>query len=263
MAIIYEQTPGALIATPGRTVNSFESGIIRVDRTYVCATSSAANYRDVLVLGGVAPDNNAYPTLDGLYIHPTPNEVERGDGFTEFRVSSYGRLTTSSPDILSNVRNHNQELFINNTGSIKYSVYEPSGTITLRYDQVLNFESLNLPNDILMPFNLRLFETTSADYTFSSIVELGKPFSANNLFYAELQRASDRLYSIRSSIDSTRNSLIQAYTATFTSPTAPDRVISFWVYLPEVTITSQNVFGAFSEVKFNSIRDNGGYARES
>ena len=263
MATIYEKTPGALIATPGRTVNSFESGIIRVDRTYVCATSSAATHRATLVVGGVAPDENAWPTLDGLYIHPTPSEVERGDGFTEFKVSSYGRTTTASPDILTSVRKHGQELFAMNTGSITYSVWEPGGTIVLKYDEVLKFETLNLSPDILIPFNVRLLGTSAADYSFSSIVELGKPFSANNMFYSELQKASDQLFSQRSSIDSSRNSLIQRYVATFTSPTAADRVISFWVYLPEVTVTSQNVFGAFSEVKFTSVRDNGGYAYES
>jgi len=263
MATIYEKNPGELIATPGRTVNSFESGIIRVDRTYVCATSSAATHRATLVVGGVAPDENAWPTLDGLYIHPTPSEVERGDGFTEFKVSSYGRASTASPDILNGVRKHGQELFANNTGSISYSVWEPAGTIVLKHDEALNFENLNLSTDTLMPFNVRLFATSAAVYSFSSIVVLGEPFSANNWFYAQLQTASDALYSQRSSIDSNRKSLIQAYRATFTSPTAPDRVIAFWVYLPEVTVTSQNVFGAFSEVKFTSVRDNGGYAYES
>ena len=263
MATIYEKTPGALIAAPGRTVNSFESGIIRVDRAYVCATSSAATHRATLVRGGVAPDDDPWPTLDGLFIHPTPNEVERGDGFTEFRVTSFGRSITSSPDILTSVRKHGQDLFAMNTGSISYSVWDPGGTIVLKYDEVLNFETLNLSTDILMPFNVRLLGTSAADYSFSSIVEFGGIFSANNMSYSELQRVSDQLFSQRSSIDSNRNSLIQAYRATFTSPTAPDRVIRFWVYLPEVTVTSQNVFGGFSEVKFTSVRDNGGYAYES
>lgn len=263
MATIYEKTPGALIATPGRTVNSFENGIIRVDRTYVCATSSAATHRATLVVGGVAPDENAWPTLDGLYIHPTPSEVERGNGFTEFKVSSFGRTSNTSSSMLLGVRKHRQDLFDNNTGSINYSVWTPAGTIVLKQDEALNFETLNLSTDTLMPFNVRLLGSSAADYSFSSIVELGKPFSANNMFYLELQKTSDALYSQRSSIDSSRNSLIQRYRATFTNPTAPDRVISFWVYLPEVTVTSQNVFGAFSEVKFNSVRDNGGYAYES
>lgn len=263
MATIYEKTPGALIATPGRTVNFFDSGIVRVDRTYVCATSSASVHRANLVVGSIAPDEDAVQTLDGLYIHPTPGELERGNGFTEFKVSSFGRTSNISSSMLVGVRKHRQDLFENNTGSINYSVWTPAGSIVLKPDEALNFDSLNLSSDLLMPFNLVLNNVDSLVYSFADIVEIGPVFTANNMAYAAIQYTSDTLYSKRSSIDTSSPNLIQAYRATFTSQGNPDRLITFWVYQPVITIKSQNVFGTFSEIKYTSDRDNGGYAFEA
>ena len=93
MATIYEKTVGALIATPGRTVATFPSGLCRVDQKYVCTTANAATHRAALAIGNDMPDGNNAPAIDGLKIYPAPQEIERGDGFTEFMVSAYGRTT--------------------------------------------------------------------------------------------------------------------------------------------------------------------------
>ena len=92
---IYQKTPGALIATGQRTVATFESGLVRVDQVYICATSDAEGHRATVAVGASMPDGNTAPCVDGLYIFPAPQEVKRGDGFTEFRVSAYGRTTTT------------------------------------------------------------------------------------------------------------------------------------------------------------------------
>ena len=99
MATTYEKTAGALIATPGRTVATFPSGLCRVDQTYVCTTAHAATHRAALAIGNDMPDGNEAPAIDGLKIFPAPQETERGDGFTEFSVSAYGRTSREMTNI--------------------------------------------------------------------------------------------------------------------------------------------------------------------
>jgi len=91
MATIYSQTPGGLFAQPGRAVTTFPSGLVRVDQTYICATADAEEHRLTLAVGAAMPDADTSPSMDGIFIHPEPQEVQRGDGFTEFKVSAYGR----------------------------------------------------------------------------------------------------------------------------------------------------------------------------
>lgn len=90
MAIIYEKTPGALIPTGDRMVSTFPSGLVRVDQSFICKTSSATTHRNALAIGNNFP-NGSYPAIDGLIIFPAPQEVTRNNGFTEFIVSAYGR----------------------------------------------------------------------------------------------------------------------------------------------------------------------------
>ncbi len=90
-AIIYEQTPGALTAQAGRAVTTFQSGLVRVDQTYIGATADAATHRETLAMGNAMPDGNDAPSIETLSIYPGPQEIERTDGFTEFKVSAYGR----------------------------------------------------------------------------------------------------------------------------------------------------------------------------
>ena len=89
---IYEKTPSGLYATGDRTVSTFPSGLVRVEQTFVCKTSAAATHRAALTVGTNMPGGNA-PAIDGLKIFPEPQEKQRGDGFTEFVVSAYGRTT--------------------------------------------------------------------------------------------------------------------------------------------------------------------------
>jgi len=94
--IIYEQTPGALIAQPGRAVTTFPSGLCRVDQTYICTTASKAENALTLAVGNAMPDGDDSPSLETLAIHPQPQGIDRGDGFTEFRVSAYGQTVSDS-----------------------------------------------------------------------------------------------------------------------------------------------------------------------
>lgn len=88
---IYENNPGGLTATGNRSVSTFPSGLCRIDRTYVCRSSSAAVHRETLAVGNSLPGDDGSPGIDGAYIFPAPQEVNRSDGFTEFHVSAFCR----------------------------------------------------------------------------------------------------------------------------------------------------------------------------
>ena len=92
---IFTSNPAALIAQPGRAVNTFPSGLVRVDQTYLGLTSQAATHRATLAIGNDMPDGDSSPCIDGLKIFPEVQERRREDGFTEFIVSAYGRGNTT------------------------------------------------------------------------------------------------------------------------------------------------------------------------
>ena len=92
---IYEKTPSGLYATGDRTVSTFPSGLVRVEQTFVCKTSAAATHRAALAIGTDMPGGSAPANFNGLKIFPKPQEKQRGDGFTEFIVSAYGRTNST------------------------------------------------------------------------------------------------------------------------------------------------------------------------
>lgn len=93
-AIIYQTTPTGLYATGERTVTTYQSGLVRVDQTFVCSTANAATHRAALADGNNMPGGST-PSISGLKIFPDPVEKKRPDGFTEFNVTAYGRINTT------------------------------------------------------------------------------------------------------------------------------------------------------------------------
>lgn len=85
-----------LIALPNRTVQTYPSGLVRVERSFVCRKSQAETYRRTIKIGEKMPLDDGTPAIDGLYIFPDPSEVVRDDGFVEFRVTAYGRTNIFS-----------------------------------------------------------------------------------------------------------------------------------------------------------------------
>lgn len=90
---IFKSTSG-LIPQPGRAVNTFSSGLVRVDQTYLGLTAQAVTHRATLAVGNDMP-GDSYPCIDGLKIFPEVQEKRREDGFTEFIVSAYGRCNST------------------------------------------------------------------------------------------------------------------------------------------------------------------------
>lgn len=94
MAYTYHGTSN-LIALPNRTVQTYPSGLVRVERSYVCRKADAGRNRSKFQVGDFLPDDDGAPAIDGLYIFPAAQEAVRDDGFVEFKVSAYGRTNTT------------------------------------------------------------------------------------------------------------------------------------------------------------------------
>jgi len=80
-----------LIALPNRTVQTYPSGLVRVERSFVCRKTDVAKTRNTIRVNERMPMDDGAPAFDGLFIFPEPQEVVRDDGFLEFRVTAYGR----------------------------------------------------------------------------------------------------------------------------------------------------------------------------
>lgn len=85
-----------LIALPNRTVQTYPSGLVRVERSFVCRKDRVARFRNTIKVNEPMPFDSGAPAIDGLYIFPEPQEVVRDDGFVEFRVTAYGRTNVFS-----------------------------------------------------------------------------------------------------------------------------------------------------------------------
>ena len=100
MAYTYHGT-SELIALPNRTVQTYPSGLVRVERSYLCRRGDELRYRSELAVGNLLPDDEGAPAIDGLYIFPEPQEMARDNGFYEFRVTAYGRVNTTGVEQIS------------------------------------------------------------------------------------------------------------------------------------------------------------------
>ena len=93
--IIYEKNQGALIPTGDRVVSTYPSGMIRVEQSFICNNEAAQGQRATLAIGKDFPTGSS-PAIDGVKIFPDVQEIRRSDGFTEFRVAGYGRMTSGT-----------------------------------------------------------------------------------------------------------------------------------------------------------------------
>jgi len=125
MSYIYHGTSD-LIALPGRTVQTYPSGLVRVERSFVCRKADVATYRDQIKAGDEMPLDDGAPAIDGLYIFPDPQEVSRPDGFAEFRVTAYGRSNTTGQRVRSFPKTSFFTFYAN--FNVPNPVYDPNDT---------------------------------------------------------------------------------------------------------------------------------------
>lgn len=159
---IFTSNPTALIAQPGRAVNTFPSGLVRVDQTYLGLTSQAATHRATLAVGNNMPDGDSSPCIDGLKIFPEAQERRREDGFTEYIVSAYGR-SKSTATIERSMKNYSR---------FAYSFYRGTATARIVSHTVPDFDSLNFPADTFDPISAFYFGGDGSDFQANSITKI-------------------------------------------------------------------------------------------
>lgn len=124
-----------LIALPGRLVQTFPSGLVRVERSFMCRKADVAKYRNALRVNEPMPFDDGAPAIDGLYIFPEVQEQVRDDGFVEFRVTAYGR--TNAEPILTRGTTRG-------TVTVEIALFNEDGEL-LGY----NYQSVPSVNDVL------------------------------------------------------------------------------------------------------------------
>ena len=236
---IYEKTPGALIPTGERTVATFESGLVRVDQSYTSSNAAAVANRATLAIGGNMPDGNDAPAIDGLKIFPHPQEITRPDGFTEFRLSAYGRITETLQNITqTQVTYQPSTLWRFRAWDIAGSIVVPAGT-------PISADQIPIDEELLAPFGFwytsDVWEETSVVY--QSQFNRGKlvPFVPDGpgstfrvVVYTPVRRYLVTMTNRDTDATIQRNANIED---------------------PIWTITTQRNFGAFSELELLSKRD--------
>lgn len=257
MITIYQKTPGALYPQPGRSVSTFATGLVRVDQKYICATVDAATHRAALAIGNPMPDGNSAPCIDGIFISPIPNEVDRGDGFTEFIVSAYGRSSITAAGIKITQRaNSMRDPGITGSGAfqpyITYKVFEATGTACVMDDSELTYDDFGLAPDFLLPFNIcydNSGATATSRYTLKSLA-IGTRGNYPQIKTVYFPRKGD---TIRTDVIQGATPM-QGYDVVFEREGYPDIVTSFAVLDPQIKIDSRTLFGKFSEVTFTLTR---------
>jgi len=77
------------IALPGRTVQTFPSGLVRVEQMYAVRkkTKLSISQGDKI---------NISESTGNFHVFPSPEFVEEENGFTKYKVTAYGRAATAS-----------------------------------------------------------------------------------------------------------------------------------------------------------------------
>jgi len=258
-AIIYEKNTNGLIATGERAVSTFGSGLVRVDRKYVCRSSAAALHRATLAVGNAPPDDDGAPCIDGLFIFPQPQELQRGDGFTEFQVSAYGRTEN-----VATINTMEQTTVIARTssGRAQFKAWDLSGTVVIPYNIGLNYEDLGMNEELFEPFDVELDSFPS--YQFLSATRISrKEISKKTMF---VSRSISRLGSgsgIPKSVGfndpvelkAKRYRSIYEIRFQFDGVEVPGFSVNISVNHPIIKPTATRNFGYFSEIDFVSERD--------
>ena len=220
---IYQSTPPPW-ATGTKRIQSFASGLIRVDQDYKVPTATAYTDGAALVRGAVLADTTS-PAVDGLYIYPDPSWSDDGDGFTTIPVSAYGRTQTTAQDVVMQQETTSYSRY-------RFNVWKISGTICLSSNDSLSLDDLNLSESLFVPFNIS--NTQNPDESALSTTETDASFQIGY----DGTGGTTRTYSIEMTAD--------GETVT--------RTITLRIRDPSVVITSIRPFGQFVEYDFETAR---------
>jgi hypothetical protein len=221
---IYEKTTDGLITTGERNVQSFPSGLVRVDRKYVAADGNGATHRATLAVNEVLPDDDGLPAVDGLYIFPEPQESSDGTGFTTYQASAYGRTSATARITGQTQENITSPILPNSELTLTFTSKVISGAVVVPTGTILTADDITIPEDIYKPYNFRNLRLPH--YKEQSVVEI-------DTIYSAIQ--------------------VRVYQVTFSYN---ESTVTVYVRLrdPQITITAQRNFGQWTEVEYQTTR---------
>lgn len=256
MPTIYQANPGQLIPQPDRTVSTFPSGLVRVDQSFIGLTAYESENREQLRFGNTWPNGDVAPAQDGLFIFPFPKEERTGDGFTKYYVSAYGRFS-SNP---YNLKLNPSVVKISNGSIYRCMVNLVEGTIVKRSDEVLDYDSLDLPDEILEPYGF--YDKTGNANVLSTtyIGETSQEFENQKIKSVWVEMPGGFLIErLRPLVPTKAYSRIwQKYEIHFTTDgVTSSGSTTILISKPTLQILNQRDFGEFIEYDFKTVRETG------
>lgn len=215
MSTLYTRDGEDFFELPGRTVNTFTSGLVRIDSTYLVKTSNIQTVKDSnFKVGSPIYGNDEYPAVDGLYLYPEAQERRRETGMTEIIASYYGRTRTDLPPPI-----------------IKESI----GIITLNESVLLEVSF----NKLFFEFVVPVEEVVSFRDTYSFSTPLAEPNFVNLIGAASKEPASFTKSSF---------SKLSVFTD-FYNIVTPFGTLLFNYPKPRILVTGQQNYGNFVELQ--------------
>lgn len=211
--IIHKKTEG-LITTGERSINNFQSGLIRVDQKYVGLSTNEASDRTLLADGLVLPNQLDDPSMDGLYIYGGAQESRNGDGFTTYQTSAYGRRI----DTMVELSRTQQSVFSN---GLEVIVYNMVGTIVKKQSEVILPDELTFSDDFLTPKYVRYVRYPQVQSISISEVNVNDFVITTRTYKVKFNQGAEKSLRLRD---------------------------------PTVQITAQRSFGKWVEYEFEAIR---------
>jgi hypothetical protein len=224
---IYQRNPGELIATGKRNVQTFPSGLMRIDRQYIGAEIDSKQHRLLLQLYGDLPEDDGSPAIDGVNIFPEVQESRDGTGFVTYQVSAYGRANKTGR--LTGYTQQNATLFLSGYGKISFSLRSVTGSIVIKTGDVITADDVSIPSETYDP---------------SGFTIENRPDSVE---------AGISLYKLIVSGGKT----IRQYQINFRNAVGNEGKFSIYIYLedPKIRVTAQRDFGEWSEIDYVTLRN--------
>lgn len=219
--MIYTKTEG-LITTGERSINNFQSGLIRVDQKYVGLSTNEASDRTLLADNLILPNQLDDPSMDGLYIYGGAQESRNGDGFTNYQVSAYGRridtmveLSRSQRTIV--VRTSN----VSTTNNVEVIVYDMIGTIVKKRGEIIEPNEFIFSDDFLMPPYVRYVRLPQVESISIAEINISNFAIPTRTYQVRFNNGSIRKFNLKD---------------------------------PRIQVTAQRNFGRWVEYEFEAIR---------
>jgi hypothetical protein len=163
MSTLYVSDSLPFYQLPGRTVNTFASGLVRVDQSYAIPTTNIQSVRNEYFQLGAELIGDTYPAVDGLFLYPDAQEVRKEYGITELIASYYGRTRTDVPPPTATERT------IELLGtSISMSINDLFFQFVVPVGEVINFRDQDLFNSPLSEPNAIYYAGESIPFSKSS-----------------------------------------------------------------------------------------------